>query len=173
MLSLLRKNYTERMTATHIFLTPWLREQKPFHLYLPVNVQIADDWDVEEDQDGHESMEVGDMSEICPLVGEKPEDEFDDDIGVEPLDYTHTTLQMAQTSSSSSSTLSSSTETDADADEDMGWPMLDTETHKKPLEARSLVYAGAWSWLDSRLNSVDLSLHEAHWLPALYEDSQG
>ncbi|EDW18878.2 tribbles [Drosophila mojavensis] len=120
MLSLLRKNYTERMTATHIFLTPWLREQKPFHLYLPVNVQIADDWDVEEDQDGHESMEVGDMSEICPLVGEKPEDEFDDDIGVEPLDYTHTTLQMAQTSSSSSSTLSSSTETDADADEDMG-----------------------------------------------------
>lgn len=123
MLSLLRKNFTERMTATHLFLTPWLREQKPFHLYLPVNVQIADDWDVEEDQDSHESMVVGHMSEICKMDDDKQEDEFDDDIGVEPLDYTHTTLEMAQTSSSSSSSSplsSSSTVIEADADEDMG-----------------------------------------------------
>ncbi|XP_064545517.1 tribbles [Drosophila montana] len=114
MLSLLRKNYTERMTATHIFLTPWLKEQRPFHLYLPVNVEIADDWDVDVDQDEHERMEEGDMSDLCQL-GDKREHEYED-IGVEPLDYTHSTLQMAQTSVSSSLPA----ETDADADEDMG-----------------------------------------------------
>ncbi|XP_034481260.1 tribbles [Drosophila innubila] len=119
MLSLLRKNYTERMTASHIFLTPWLREQRPFHLYLPVDVQIADDWDTENDQDELECMEEGDVSDVsvCALSGDKHEHGYED-IGVEPLDYTHTTLQMAQSSSSSSSSLS--TETEVDADEDMG-----------------------------------------------------
>jgi len=119
MLSLLRKNYTERMTASHIFLTPWLREQRPFHLYLPVDVQIADDWDTENDQDELECMEEEDVSDVsvCALSGDKHEHGYED-IGVEPLDYTHTTLQMAQSSSSSSSSLS--TETEVDADEEMG-----------------------------------------------------
>ncbi|KAH8371844.1 hypothetical protein KR093_009058, partial [Drosophila rubida] len=117
MLSLLRKNYTERMTASHIFLTPWLKEQRPFHLYLPVNVQIADDWDVDNEQDELVCMEqVGDVSEMCVLSGEKHEHEYED-IGVEPLDYTHTTLQMAQRNNSSATSLTTVTD---DADEDMG-----------------------------------------------------
>ncbi|KAH8406240.1 hypothetical protein KR215_008890, partial [Drosophila sulfurigaster] len=120
MLSLLRKNYTERMTASHIFLTPWLKEQRPFHLYLPVNVQIADDWDVDNDEDELECMEQdGDVSEMCALSGDKHEHEYED-IGVEPLDYTHSTLQMAQNSSSNSSATPLTTVNDDDADEDMG-----------------------------------------------------
>ncbi|XP_034105695.1 tribbles [Drosophila albomicans] len=120
MLSLLRKNYTERMTASHIFLTPWLKEQRPFHLYLPVNVQIADDWDVDNDEDELECMEQdGDVSEMCALSGDKHEHEYED-IGVEPLDYTHTTLQMAQNSNSNSSATPLTTVNDDDADEDMG-----------------------------------------------------
>ncbi|XP_062131746.1 tribbles [Drosophila sulfurigaster albostrigata] len=120
MLSLLRKNYTERMTASHIFLTPWLKEQRPFHLYLPVNVQIADDWDVDNDEDELECMEQdGDVSEMCALSGDKQEHEYED-IGVEPLDYTHTTLQMAQNSNSNSSATPLTTVNDDDADEDMG-----------------------------------------------------
>ncbi|KAH8261452.1 hypothetical protein KR044_009386 [Drosophila immigrans] len=120
MLSLLRKNYTERMTASHIFLTPWLKEQRPFHLYLPVNVQIADDWDVDNEEDELECMEQdGDVSEMCALSGDKHEHEYED-IGVEPLDYTHTTLQMAQSGSSNSSATSLTTVNDEDADEDMG-----------------------------------------------------
>ncbi|KAM8708030.1 hypothetical protein ACLKA7_015064 [Drosophila subpalustris] len=115
MLSLLRKNYTERMTASHIFLTPWLKEQRPFHLYLPVDVQIVDDWDTEMDQDELECTEESNESDLCDLSGNKHEHEYED-IGVEPLDYTHTTLQMAQTNSSSSLALS----TETDADEDMG-----------------------------------------------------
>jgi len=111
MLSLLRKNYTERMTASHIFLTPWLKEQRPFHMYLPVDVQIVDDWDTENDQEDLECIEEGDVSDLCALSSDKHEHEYED-IGVEPLDYTHTTLQMAQTSSSNSL----STETDADVD---------------------------------------------------------
>lgn len=146
-LALLRKDYTERMTASHIFLTPWLKEQRPFHLYLPVDVEIADDWEGgEEDQEEEdECMEEGDVSELCPLSGEKHEHDYED-IGVEPLDYTHNTLQMAQSNSSSTSFSSSSltTETEADADEDMGWPMLNPEPIRGPLKARYLVYAGAW-----------------------------
>lgn len=140
-LALLRKDYTERMTASHIFLTPWLKEQRPFHLYLPVDVEIADDWEGgEEDQEEEdECMEEGDVNELCPLSGEKHEHDYEY-IGVEPLDYTHSTLQMAQTNSSSPLT----TETETDADEDMGWPMYNPEPTVRPLNARYLVNAGAW-----------------------------
>ncbi|XP_022215398.1 tribbles [Drosophila obscura] len=92
LLSLLRKDYMERMTATHIFLTPWLREQRPFHLYLPVNVEVAEDWDEAGNSDDGAAVIDEDEGGICPL-GDK--DEYED-IGVEPLDYTRSTLQMAQ-----------------------------------------------------------------------------
>ncbi|KAH8255943.1 hypothetical protein KR026_003002 [Drosophila bipectinata] len=93
LLSLLRKDYTERMTASHIFLTPWLREQRPFHMYLPVNVEVAEDWsDTEENEETAADAMDEDEGGLCPL-GDKHEYE---DIGVEPLDYTRTTLQMAQ-----------------------------------------------------------------------------
>lgn len=105
-------------------------------MYLPVDVQIVDDWDTENDQEDLECIDEGDVSDLCALSSDKHEHEYED-IGVEPLDYTHTTLQMAQTSSSNSL----STETDADVD--MGWPMFHPEPDKKPLETRFLVYAGA------------------------------
>ncbi|BFF98698.1 tribbles [Drosophila madeirensis] len=94
LLSLLRKDYMERMTATHIFLTPWLREQRPFHLYLPVNVEVDEDWDETESSDDGAAVMDEDEGGLCPL-GDKHEYE---DIGVEPLDYTRSTLQMAQAS---------------------------------------------------------------------------
>ncbi|KAH8419537.1 hypothetical protein KR222_004959, partial [Zaprionus bogoriensis] len=119
MLALLRKDYTERMTASHIFLTPWLKEQRPFHLYLPVDVEIADDWEGGEDEQGEEDEcmeEGGDVSELCSLSeGDKHEHEYED-IGVQPLDYTHSTLQMAQSSSSSSGSSSSSSSSSTDVE---------------------------------------------------------
>ncbi|XP_016970032.1 tribbles [Drosophila rhopaloa] len=112
LLSLLRKDFTERMTASHIFLTPWLREQRPFHMYLPVNVEVAEDWsDAEEEAEGSAADAIDeDEVGLCPL-GEKHEYE---DIGVEPLDYTRTTLQMAQNSNGLS------TEREPDTDVEMG-----------------------------------------------------
>ncbi|KAI8036650.1 tribbles [Drosophila gunungcola] len=112
LLSLLRKDFTERMTASHIFLTPWLREQRPFHMYLPVNVEVAEDWsDAEEEAEGA-AADAMDEEEggLCPL-GNKHEYE---DIGVEPLDYTRTALQMAQNANGLS------TEPEPDTDVDMG-----------------------------------------------------
>ncbi|KAH8361658.1 hypothetical protein KR084_012488 [Drosophila pseudotakahashii] len=112
LLSLLRKDFTERMTASHIFLTPWLREQRPFHMYLPVNVEVAEDWSDAEEEDEGTAADAMDEDEggLCPL-GDKHEYE---DIGVEPLDYTRTTLQMAQ------NTNVLSTEPEPDTDVDMG-----------------------------------------------------
>ncbi|KAH8378969.1 hypothetical protein KR009_002333 [Drosophila setifemur] len=107
LLSLLRKDYTERMTASHIFLTPWLREQRPFHMYLPVNVEVADWSDAEESEENAAEAMDEDEDGPCPL-GDKHEYE---DIGVEPLDYTRTTLQMVAQSGAS--------ESDADADVDI------------------------------------------------------
>ncbi|KAH8305688.1 hypothetical protein KR059_006525 [Drosophila kikkawai] len=112
LLSLLRKDYTERMTASHIFLTPWLREQRPFHMYLPVNVEVAEDWsDAEEESEGTATEAIDeDEGGPCPL-GDKHEYE---DIGVEPLDYTRNTLQMAQNANAMS------TEPGPDTDVEMG-----------------------------------------------------
>ncbi|XP_039485879.1 tribbles [Drosophila santomea] len=112
LLSLLRKDFTERMTASHIFLTPWLREQRPFHMYLPVNVEVADDWSDAEEEDEGTATDAMDENEeeLCPL-GDKHEYE---DIGVEPLDYTRSTLQMAQNVNGLS------TEPEPDTDVDMG-----------------------------------------------------
>ncbi|EDV97260.1 GH16753 [Drosophila grimshawi] len=118
MLSLLRKNYTERMTASHIFLTPWLKEQRPFHLYLPVNVQIDDDWDGDELD---ERMDVcGEETELCHLPSDKNDVGYDEDIGVEPLDYTHTTLSSANETTIAADAAANDDENDDDADEDMG-----------------------------------------------------
>ncbi|KMZ00779.1 tribbles [Drosophila simulans] len=111
LLSLLRKDFTERMTASHIFLTPWLREQRPFHMYLPVDVEVAEDWsDAEEDEGNADDAMDEDEEGLCPL-GDKHEYE---DIGVEPLDYTRTTLQMAQNANGLS------TEPEPDTDVEMG-----------------------------------------------------
>jgi len=113
LLSLLRKDFTERMTASHIFLTPWLREQRPFHMYLPVNVEVAEDWsDAEEEDEGTATDTIDeDVGVLCPTEADK--DEYED-IGVEPLDYTRTTLQMAQNANGLS------TEPEPDTDVDMG-----------------------------------------------------
>ncbi|XP_032573988.1 tribbles isoform X2 [Drosophila sechellia] len=111
LLSLLRKDFTERMTASHIFLTPWLREQRPFHMYLPVDVEVAEDWsDAEEDEGTAADAMDEDEEGLCPL-GDKHEYE---DIGVEPLDYTRSTLQMAQNANGLS------TEPEPDTDVEMG-----------------------------------------------------
>ncbi|XP_017081181.1 tribbles [Drosophila eugracilis] len=112
LLSLLRKDFTERMTANYIFLTPWLREQRPFHMYLPVNVEVAEDWSDAEEEDEGKSTDAMDDDEsgLCSL-GDKHEYE---DIGVEPLDYTRTTLQMAQNANGLS------TEPEPETDVDMG-----------------------------------------------------
>ncbi|EDW72848.2 uncharacterized protein Dwil_GK17227 [Drosophila willistoni] len=128
LLSLLRKDYTERMTATHIFLTPWLREQRPFHMYLPVNVEVADDWDEDEDdEDMEESDESclngGDESgrRLCSLNGDKHHQDEYEDIGVEPLDYTRTTLQMSHQQQTQTTTQPQQTVVDVvDVDVDMG-----------------------------------------------------
>lgn len=112
LLSLLRKDFTERMTASHIFLTPWLREQRPFHMYLPVNVEVADDWSDAEEEEESTATDAIDEDEVAPCpMGDKHEYE---DIGVEPLDYTRTTLQMAQSADGLS------TENGPDTDVDMG-----------------------------------------------------
>lgn len=113
LLSLLRKDFTERMTASHIFLTPWLREQRPFHMYLPVNVEVAEDWSDAEEEDEGTATDAIDEDEgvLCPTEADK--DEYED-IGVEPLDYTRTTLQMAQNANGLS------TEPEPDTDVDMG-----------------------------------------------------
>ncbi|XP_017060088.1 tribbles [Drosophila ficusphila] len=113
LLSLLRKDFTERMTASHIFLSPWLREQRPFHMYLPVNVEVAEDWsDAEEEGEGTATDAIDEDEEgLCPLGGKH---EYED-IGVEPLDYTRTTLQMAQNANGLSTT-----EPEPDTDVDMG-----------------------------------------------------
>ncbi|KQS44311.1 uncharacterized protein Dere_GG13319, isoform B [Drosophila erecta] len=112
LLSLLRKNFTERMTASHIFLTPWLRQQRPFHMYLPVNVEVAEDWSDAEEENGGTATDAMDEDEegLCSL-GDKHEYE---DIGVEPLDYTRSTLQMAQNANGLS------TDPEPDTDVDMG-----------------------------------------------------
>ncbi|XP_030380012.1 tribbles isoform X2 [Scaptodrosophila lebanonensis] len=85
-LSLLKKNYTERMTAMHIFLAPWLKDQRPFHVYLPITIEITEDLDDNDNNHDGLAMDVA--------INHK-------DIGVEPepLDYTRRTLQIIHASS--------------------------------------------------------------------------
>ncbi|XP_065359653.1 tribbles [Calliphora vicina] len=77
LLALLRKNITDRVPIEHIFLSPWLKEQKPFHMYIPVDVTIPDD-----DDDCMASNETLDCMDIV------------EDDGVQPLDYSCSTLSM-------------------------------------------------------------------------------
>lgn len=81
LLSLLRKNHEERMKAEHIFLSPWLREQRPAYMYIPVDVVISDDEqdDEEEEFDNEQDIEMLNKSQECLN---------------EPLDYSCNALQM-------------------------------------------------------------------------------
>lgn len=64
LLGLLRKNYEERLRAEHIFLSPWLRQQQPYYMCIPVDIVIPDD------------------------------EELDNDSGLEPLDYSCANMQQ-------------------------------------------------------------------------------
>lgn len=77
LLALLRKNISDRVPIEHIFLSPWLKEQKPFHMYIPVDVMIPDDDD--------DSLSNNDSMDCLDIV---------EDDGVQPLDYSCTTLSM-------------------------------------------------------------------------------
>ncbi|XP_075160821.1 tribbles pseudokinase 2 [Haematobia irritans] len=71
LLALLRKNISDRVPIEHIFLSPWLKEQRPFHMYIPIDVVIPDDNECE-----------------------SPNKSMDEDDGVEPLDYSCSTLSL-------------------------------------------------------------------------------
>ncbi|XP_061396244.1 tribbles [Musca vetustissima] len=75
LLALLRKNINDRVPIEHIFLSPWLKEQRPFHMYIPVDVEIP----VEESLGGNNSMDCEDS---------------DEDVGVQPLDYSCNGLSL-------------------------------------------------------------------------------
>ncbi|XP_073840818.1 tribbles pseudokinase 2 [Musca autumnalis] len=77
LLALLRKNINDRVPIEHIFLSPWLKEQRPFHMYIPVNVEIPVE---EESLPANSSMECEDT---------------DEDVGVQPLDYTCNSLNCS------------------------------------------------------------------------------
>ncbi|XP_037817983.1 tribbles [Lucilia sericata] len=77
LLSLLRKNISDRVPIEHIFLSPWLKEQKPFHMYIPVDVAIPDDED--------DCLSDNDAMDCMDIV---------EDDGVQPLDYSCSTLSL-------------------------------------------------------------------------------
>lgn len=76
LLALLRKNISDRVPIEHIFLSPWLKEQRPFHMYIPVDVMIPEDCDTSCTSDSMDCMDIS------------------DDDGIQPLDYTCTALSM-------------------------------------------------------------------------------
>ncbi|XP_013119293.2 tribbles [Stomoxys calcitrans] len=78
LLALLRKNISDRVPIEHIFLSPWLKEQRGFHMYIPIDVEIPDD----------------DNGETTRKTMENCMDTTDDLDGVEPLDYSCTTLSV-------------------------------------------------------------------------------
>lgn len=49
--SLLRRIPEERLRAEHIFLHPWLEEQKPYYMYVPVDAVFSDSEDEKEEED--------------------------------------------------------------------------------------------------------------------------
>lgn len=75
LLALLRKNINDRVPIEHIFLSPWLKEQRPFHMYIPVDVEIPAD----EPLNTSSSMDCA---------------ELDEDVGVQPLDYSCSSLSL-------------------------------------------------------------------------------
>lgn len=79
LLALLRKNIADRVPIEYIFLSPWLKEQKPFHMYIPVDVRIPDDSDEEDILGDNDNLNSKNVVE---------ED------GVQPLDYSCSTLSM-------------------------------------------------------------------------------
>lgn len=77
LLALLRKNINDRVPIEHIFLSPWLKEQKAFHMYIPVDVVIPD----YSEESSTSNNTISSMN-------------IEEDDGVQPLDYSCSTLSI-------------------------------------------------------------------------------